>query len=193
MGWTGALGRTAAVCLGAAMALWASEGAAAGCRLEKIVELPVTMVGGPLAPAKINGADVRLIVDSGGAYSLISPAAAARLRLPTSYAYTNPMVRGVGGTVDAGIARVATFSLGGQTLRGVEFLVAGNGLGAADGLLGQNILGFADAEYDLANGVVRLWRPIGCGGRSLAYWVKADQPFGEVELELERRTHELGP
>jgi tetratricopeptide (TPR) repeat protein len=40
------------------------------------------------------------------------------------------------------------------------------------GLLGQNILGFADVEYDLPHGVVRLFRPKDCRTSSLAYWAK---------------------
>jgi hypothetical protein len=54
------------------------------CTLGKIVEFPITMVGlRPQMTAKVNGADVRFMVDSGAFFSVISPASAAELNLVT--------------------------------------------------------------------------------------------------------------
>lgn len=56
------------------------------------------------------------------------------------------------------------------------------GLGGMAGLLGQNVLGAADVEYDLANGAVRMLKPLGdCGGVDLGYWVPGKT--GVVTLE----------
>src|SRR5260221_6173937 len=54
--------------------------------------------------------------------------------------------------------------------------------GGAAGIIGQNILGWADAEYDLAKGIIRLMRPHDCGKVSLAYW-DTDQPYSELEIQ----------
>jgi tetratricopeptide (TPR) repeat protein len=47
--------------------------------------------------------------------------------------------------------------------------------------MGQNILGFADVEYDLAHGVIRLMRSHECLGHSLAYW--SSEPPSAVGIE----------
>lgn len=55
---------------------------AQGCKLDRLVELPVTMVGlRPMVPAKVNGKDVQFIADSGAFWSTIGPVAAAELGL----------------------------------------------------------------------------------------------------------------
>ena len=142
----------------------------AGCTLGRLAELPVTMRGlRPTVPVKINGADTYLVVDSGAFYSTISAAQAAQFKLPLQAAPYHLRLKGVGGSSDTSVATVARFALAGIVLRNVQFIVGGSDVG---GLLGQNILKAADTEYDLANGVVRLWHPKDCGKSMLAYWVK---------------------
>ena len=146
--------------------------AKAGCGLATIAELPVTMVGTrPLVPAKINGAEALFLADSGAFYSIISPGAAAQFGLRLSAAPGNLMIKGVGGMAQVQIATVKQFTLANIPIPRVQFLVGGSepGQGAA-GALGQNVLGLADVEYDLANGAVRLMRPNGCENHALAYW-----------------------
>lgn len=160
-------------------------GAADDCHLKIFAELPVTMEGlRPLVPAKINGTDARLLADSGAFYSMLSPAAAAELKLPKRSAPFGAYVLGVGGGgITPEIATVQTFTLANYNLRKVEFLVGGNELGAeAVGVLGENLTRIWDVEYDLANGVLRFIKPENCGKRSLAYWAAASQPFAIVDM-----------
>ncbi len=169
-----------AAALLAAMA--ASPAAAAACHVGIIAELPVTVSDGqPTVPARINGHEVRFVADSGATYSLISPASAAEFDLkllPAPFLE----VEGVGGDVRAFVATVKTFTLAGVDIPSVQFIVGGSDTGGGTvGLLGQNILRLADVEYDLANGVIRLMRPMGCGGHILAYWVTT-QPFSELPI-----------
>ena len=85
-----------------------------GCKLTKIVEFPITMVGmRPLMTASINDVDVQFVVDSGAFFSMISAASAAQLKLKTSPAPLGLKVTGVHGTADFSIATVKTFALAG--------------------------------------------------------------------------------
>jgi tetratricopeptide (TPR) repeat protein/predicted aspartyl protease len=163
--------RTAIVALAAT--LLASGAAAAECTLHTVAELPVTMVDmKPIVAAKINGADARFAVDSGAFYSQITPASASQYGL--SLAPTDMFSRGFGGYAREYVARVNSFTIAGTTAKNVDFLSGGGEVGAgAAGVLGQNILRATDVEYDLANGVVRLTRPTGCGSDALAYWAKS--------------------
>lgn len=159
---------------------------AARCELD-FVELPVTMSGlRPLVAARINDADVNLIVDSGAFYSMISEATLDQLKLVRRRAPDYLRVDGVGGRAQVYVTRVARFRLKKTEFQDVEFLVQGNEFGPfAQGLLGQNFLGASDIEYDLANGAVRLAKPgKECADANLAYWA-GTRPV--VALELDSR------
>lgn len=146
--------------------------AAAQCTIKQALAIPVSMQRlRPVVHTQVNGADVTMLVDSGAAFSLLTPAAAASLGLRTETSRGRPQLRGVGGSADLGVAKVDTFVLAGLQLQRIEFLVAGNDLvDDVAGLIGQNILGFADVEYDLAHGYVRLMRTEHCEKQDLAYW-----------------------
>jgi len=146
----------------AALGLAASAGpAAAACKLDKFAELPVTMQGlRPIVSAKINGADVRLIADSGAFFSMLTPGAAARLGLRVGATPFGLHVMGVTGEAQTGLTTVKEFTALGFPIKDVQFLVGGGSFGfEADGLLARNMLAVRDVEFDLANGVIRLFRP----------------------------------
>jgi tetratricopeptide (TPR) repeat protein/predicted aspartyl protease len=156
------------------------------CQLAQMVEFPITMVDlRPEMTAKINGTDVRLLVDSGAFYSTLSPASAAELNLQTRPMPTGFYVRGVNGGASASQARVKDFTFSGLTLHDIGFLVAGSQIDRGTvGVLGQNVLHFADVEYDLAQGAIRLTRAIDCGKTPLAYWaVQSGQPYSVIDIE----------
>ncbi|MEO0033440.1 MAG: hypothetical protein RIS94_3198, partial [Pseudomonadota bacterium] len=64
------------------------------------------------------------------------------------------------------------------------------------GVIGQNILAFADTEYDLANGTVNLMKTEGCGGTNLAYWAQgkfyAMTPLLPGAYEMDRHIYAEG-
>jgi predicted aspartyl protease/tetratricopeptide (TPR) repeat protein len=168
-----------------------SESLAGQCALGKLVELPITLVDlRPQMTAKINGTEVRLLVDSGASFSNISPASAAELNLSTRPAPIDLVVRGVNGSLSVSITRIKEFTLPGVTLHDIEFTVAGSQVDQGSvGLLGQNVLHYADAEYDLAQGVIRLWKPTNCGSKvALTYWVDQSTPYSEINIESRERT-----
>jgi|HubBroStandDraft_1064217.scaffolds.fasta_scaffold03308_5 tetratricopeptide (TPR) repeat protein/predicted aspartyl protease len=166
---------------------------AAECKLVKMADLPVTMVGlKPTVTAKINGVDAQFIADSGAFFSMLSPAATAGYKLtqtPASYG-----VQGIGGRTSASMTTVNTFTLAGIPFPKVQFLVADFGSGAA-GLLGQNVFSIGDVEYDLANGSIKLWHTDGCGHAVLAYWLpsKSDgYSLMEINSATPRLPHTIG-
>jgi len=161
------------------------------CKLGKIVEFPITMVDlRPELTAKINGRDVRFMVDSGAFFSIISPASAAELNLSTYAAPFGFFVRGVNGTASASITKVKEFTLAGVPLHNIEFLVAGSQIDRGNvGVLGQNVLHIADVEYDLSQGVIRLMKPVDCGSKvTLAYWLDKSSPYSQITIESRKPT-----
>lgn len=182
----------------AALALLAASSSAFGdCELKKFAEFPVTMRDmRPLIPVKFNGRDATLAVDSGAFFSMITAGTAAEFGLKLGPAPFGLRVTGLGGSqAEVALTTVDELSIAGQSLRRIEFLVGGSEPEAGSvGLLGQNILGIADAEYDLANGVIRLMEPKGCGKGGLAYWAKAGEAIGVVDIESKRESgfHTIG-
>jgi tetratricopeptide (TPR) repeat protein len=168
----------------------AAPATASGCTLGKLAELPVTMEGlVPTVPAKVDGVDIKLIADSGAFFSLLTPQAAAKARLRVGDAPLGlPYIVGIAGSEDVNLATAKEFSLAGATFHRADFLVAAPQLGAegVDGLLGDNFLSYADVEFDLANGVIRLFKPMECAARTnFAYWTT-----GEVETaDITPATH----
>jgi len=164
--------RTVIAALALLLAPLSAQRASAACGVTTIAELPVTMVDmRPVVDAKINGADARFIADSGAFFNVITAPSAAQFGLRLSAAPRNFRMGGLGGSTDVSVTTVKVFTLAGMSVPSVVFFVGGGEVGsAAAGVLGQNVLGIADTEYDLANGVVRLMRPNGCGSRPLAYW-----------------------
>ncbi len=158
-----------------------------GCKLGKIAEFPITMVGmRPLMTASIDDVDVQFVVDSGAFYSMISAASAAQLKLRTSPAPFGFEVTGVVGTAEVSIATVKTFALAGVSLHNVEFLVGGSETGQGSiGLLGQNFLHVGDVEYDLSQGTVRLMKAQDCAKAMLGYWVGATTPYSVIDIVSE--------
>ena len=191
-------GAQRACALAAAIAALAALGEAragpAACKVEVIATLPVVMDDlKPKIRARINGVDASFLVDSGAFYSMITPASAAEFHLSTRPTPPEFYVVGLGGDATVSIATVRKFNIAGVDIPGVQFLVGGSEVGNdGGGLIGQNFLGIADVEYDLAGGVVRLLKPRGCGDRAMAYWAK-DANYSVIDIEplgeaLDRKT-----
>jgi tetratricopeptide (TPR) repeat protein len=174
-----------------------SPAAFAACKLEQLVELPITMSGSaPQLTAKINGQDAQFVADSGAFYSMMTEASAAQYKLALRPAPFGFYVSGVGGTVTPSIATVKIFTIAGVPIKNVEFLVGGSEVAgsASVGVLGQNFLRIADNEFDLANGVIRLMRANDCKHTNLAYWVKATGSYSlmDVATTTVLQPHTLG-
>ncbi len=147
------------------------------------VELPVKMEGWrPIATIGVNGTPVPLLVDSGAFFSMLTGSTAAQLGLPLRRLPFQ--VHGLNGRIDA--ARMTTVDhvqLMSGDLRGIDFVVGGNEIGeTAMGVMGRNILGAMDVEYDLAHGVIRFVRTSGdCDDVGMAYWA-GTMPVSQIDL-----------
>jgi tetratricopeptide (TPR) repeat protein/predicted aspartyl protease len=172
-----------------------SAQAASKCSLAEVADFAITMVGlRPMIATKMNGHDAQLIADSGAFYSMLTASAAADYKLRLYPAPFGFFVTGAGGSTNVNLTKVDDFVLANTLLHHIEFIVGGTEMGSgAAGILGQNVLRLADAEYDLANGAIRLMRPTDCHGLPLAYWVHGGA-FNEIEIERTepRKPHTIG-
>ncbi|WP_242139460.1 retropepsin-like aspartic protease [Sphingomonas sp. TREG-RG-20F-R18-01] len=171
----------AAVLLGAMLAPTLAQAAPTQCKLAKFLDIPVTMEGRrPMVTAQIGGREARFILDSGAFFSTIAPANAAEFGLTVLDVMPGAQLRGIGGSTALRQSTARDFTIGGQTLPRMNFAVGGTDTGRA-GLLGQNILGLGDVEYDLPHGVVHLVQATGCRTANMAYWA-GTRPVTVVEL-----------
>jgi tetratricopeptide (TPR) repeat protein/predicted aspartyl protease len=159
----------------------------AKCELSSVAALPVTMLGmRALLPAKINGQDVQFVVDSGAFFSFITAANADKFKLPRQQMPTGVFITGITGDFDANVGIVKVLTLANAPLHNVQFVVGGGEFGEGSvGLLGQNILGLFDVEYDLAKGSIHLWSSKGCSSKSdMGYW-STTAPEAIIDLDTD--------
>jgi tetratricopeptide (TPR) repeat protein/predicted aspartyl protease len=156
----------------------------AECKLLRVMTLPVEMSGlQPTVVVKINGENVHMLIDTGAFFNMLSPRTAARLHLPASLQVEPLYVKGIGGKSAAHVVSAMDLEVGGQAVhQPVSFYVAEETTDEVAGVLGQNFLRLADAEFDLLNGTVRLIKPEGCGDAPLAYW-HGSREFGVLDID----------
>ena len=166
----------------ALIALGLAGGAHAACSVG-MTEMPVKMVGTrPIATVSLNGTPVTLLVDSGAVYSMLMRSTATDLNLPLRR-LPFPIYGLNGRILDARMTTVEHLKLLDGDLPNIDFMVAGNEIGdTALGVIGRDILGAVDTEYDLAHGVVRFVRASAdCEHANMAYWA-GDTPVSELDL-----------
>jgi tetratricopeptide (TPR) repeat protein len=176
---------TTAALTALAMAATAAQAATdpSKCKLVKLAELPVTMENlVPLVPVKINGQEVHMIADTGAFFSFLSTTSADQLGIKGRSVPPGAVVIDVGGresTVKIGNAK--DFAFGDlPPFHDIKFLIDPKlPPSRTAGLLGQNALGGLDVEYDLANGMIRLFKAQDCGSSILAYWA-AGKPLSTI-------------
>jgi tetratricopeptide (TPR) repeat protein/predicted aspartyl protease len=170
------------------------------CKLMKVADMPVTMNSlRPIIDVKFNDQPAKLTLDSGAFYSTITNDAAAEFGLVVHPAPFGYYIKGIGGDVQVGIAKVKRFTIVGVAVPNVEFLVGGSsvrtpGYVSSAGLMGQNLLEMFDVEYDLATGMVRLFKSEGCDKAMMAYWLKPGQTYSVMATEGvdARNPHTIG-
>jgi predicted aspartyl protease/tetratricopeptide (TPR) repeat protein len=169
------IGRPFLLALGLVAALLAAGPVRADCNPRLFAELPVTMRGlRPTVPVKVNGQDAVFFIDTGAFFSVLTPASAARFGVNLRPLPPDITISGAGGGANAYLTTPKTFTLGENADLHIDFLVLEKGFeGNQAGMIAENILGLFDEEFDLANGVVRIYSPKGCDKAVMAYWTQA--------------------
>jgi clan AA aspartic protease (TIGR02281 family) len=161
--------------------LLAGHAWAGTCQLKDFGTLSVEMIGGRATTmVKINGQDTRFAIDTGAFFNTMSGANASSLGLRQRALPLGFHITGVGGSADAQYARVKDFGILDTTLNNIDFIVGGSDSGY--GLLGANLLDFADLEIDLAHGKLSFFQVDHCGDTPLAYWAKGST-YNVVDIE----------
>ena len=164
---------------------------AAGCTLQRLGELEVTMRGTqPLVHAGINGKDSLFLIDTGAFYSTLNSDVAADFRLHLEPAPYWMAASGVGGEAHTMITQVNVFTIFGVNIPHIDFFVVDHAtqLGLT-GILGQNVFRLGDMEFDLAHNVIRMLQPHDCDHKSsLAYWAAAQsKPYSVIDIDAQTR------
>lgn len=152
------------------------------CRLVQLASIDSNVEGDHLyIPAQIHGRTTNLMVDTGGAWSLLKADLADELKLERKINHSGDFVDAAGNRLPHYV-RVTDFKLGKLVFNGpVDFVLMTGYRGDLDrfgGTIGLNILARADVELDSAAKKVNLFHPKHCA-RMGAYW--ADE---YVELPL---------
>jgi tetratricopeptide (TPR) repeat protein len=163
----------------------AASAAKAACQLQKLIEVPVIMEGlRPMVTAQINGQSMEMAVATGNFFSDVSPQSAARAGMTPAPTPFGLEVTGMGGrSRDAKAVRAKQFTFAGAGFKDIDFLLLDGG---GQGAIGENILGPFDVEYDFANGVMRIFKAVGCGDAILAYWGDG-KTISSIPLEGENK------
>ena len=162
----------------------AAPAAQAACQITRYAELPVTMQGlRPVVTGSLNGIEGEFLTDTGAFFSMISQSTAERLKLRPQPLPGSIEVRGASGAAPVGLVTIKELSLNGfGSGHRVDFLVGGNSvMEGLMGIIGQNVIGQADTEFDLAGGAIRLFHTKDCKESNLAYWHGKD-PVAIVPL-----------
>jgi predicted aspartyl protease len=145
------------------------------CRMLQLAELPVTVIGSKATiPVKVNGHEALFFIDSGSSGSIINPDWADRLGVKKRIHFGYE-TRGIAGSQSLRDADAETFAVGEMSFRNANFLVEEGLPPQVGGLLGRNLLGAVDVEYDFGGKVVRLFRLEHCQTMIPTYWAKAEQ------------------
>ena len=149
---------------------------APACRLLKIDEIPITFVQNqPLVDVVINGKPGKFIVDTGSVGDIMFGGALPAFGL-TRQESNDVEFQGVGGSQASYMTRIADFKLASIEQKNLTLFVIGRyGTANSAGLLGREFLGRYDVELDLADHVIRRFKPENCGQQSLAYWTKTPE------------------
>jgi predicted aspartyl protease len=141
--------------------------AADDCRPVRLVELPVTPMGNvPIVTLRVDGELAAFLFDTGAERTVLTAAAAKRLRLAAHYEYARQM-RSLGGALASGDARLASLGSGGLSMTNFRVLVGPISLPlvggkAIDGLLGADFFTRFEVDLDLARRRITLYEPPPC-------------------------------
>ena len=160
---------------------------AADCRLKLVNTVPITMAYGgarPLVSVKVNGTELKFLLDTGGVLTQISAATARDLKLPITE--SGAKLLDLYGDASNNVAMVDTFILGRLNAKNTGLHVMTSPLAQAGpsrndttqqeplfvGLLAADYMGEYDTELDFAGGKMNYFLQDHCPGK-VVYWPAA--------------------
>lgn len=166
------------------LAMASAPSALGACKIVQVAQLSVSNASNrPLVDGKIDGHDIRILIDTGSSFSFVFQDAATRLGLPL-HGVRGLRVFGVGGEAQAYSTLVKQLQFGSFTVKDLPLVVIGNRREARPQgpalVLGEDFLSNYTTEFDLAHGVILLLRPEGCQFDQLPYWAHS---YSLAELE----------
>jgi predicted aspartyl protease len=144
----------------------------ADCRLTPVAQLPMTLkTGHVVIPASANGKDLTLGIDTGGFGTSLSKKGIARLGLAYG-ARLGAMFPALGGAwTSEGDVHLNSLRIGDLELDR-KFIPEMDALPDTDGLIGPDILGKYDAEFDFAGKTFALFKTHPCADHAVT-WTSA--------------------
>jgi predicted aspartyl protease len=143
----------------------AMPAAAHACERQSVTRLRIlSPQRNPQVAVKIDGTASRVYLDTGAERTILTQAAEERLGLPTDFLGFRPLW-GIGGLSLHFNAWVDSLQFGDITLQARSVAVGTFGREwrtRSDGLLGVDVLGGYDADIDLPDGAVTLYRAVAC-------------------------------
>jgi len=160
---------------------------AQGCELSRLTELPLegNEIGSPVVKILVDDQPRRMLLDTGGFWSLLDPAVAGAYRAEkapiTGYL-------GLKGILLDKIVHVPSLQIGIAKFHSSEFYLAPSEYVGVDGTLGANWLQAFDVEIDPVKNTVSMFAKNRCDG-SIIYWPHQDS--AELPIEMESRTKRI--
>jgi predicted aspartyl protease len=158
----------------------------ADCKsLQMVASTPLTPANDrrvEFVPVKLNGADKKLLLDTGGYTSQLSPQVAAELKLPVGGSLGR--LRDIRGKESAGTATVADFEMGNLRAQNIPFqLIPDEAMGQAglNGLIAIDMFLAYDLDLDFGHDKMNFISSDHCAGKVL-YW-QADA-VAEVPMRI---------
>jgi predicted aspartyl protease len=179
------------VCLaGALLAAGAGGEEPEKCTLGRYATLPISIdeVGLVTVPMKIGGLDHNLLVDTGGAFSMLTEAATARLGLKPKALPMGAAMFGWGGRKLDHYVVAPTLEIAGAIVPNREFMLIPDDFIPLDddGILAPDILAIFDVDFDFANSRLGLYSQKHCEGK-VVYWTHDD--YAVIPFKLDEARH----
>jgi predicted aspartyl protease len=164
--------RQAAAAVLSCAAMAAPSFAMADCKLLQLAEFKLDPNSyAPIVEGSINSHPVKILIDSGAAFSGVVGSAADRLGLPT-VEMAGMRAYGIGGDTQVYRAHIDRLKIDNLEKAGLDLYVVGdaNETQPYSMVLGDDVLSKVDVEFDLAHNAIRLFQPKGCTSPQLIYW-----------------------
>jgi predicted aspartyl protease len=170
----------------ALLALAAPAHAADACHLSLASRMDMSVGDRASVPLTIAGQRVEFLIDTGGAYSMLSDERASSLNLKR-YRADTAQVSMWGGALVNQFVTARDVALGDLKTPEMSFLVLPKGHlePGIDGILAPDVLRAYDDDFDFANGRFSLFSPDHCPGK-VVYWAK---DWSEIGFDLDDGGH----